>query len=42
MIDLEDEQDMLAQDAARRRYRQRLAEHPDPQDPDYPGDDDDN
>jgi len=36
------EADMLRQhDRLTRRYQRRLADHPDPRDPDYPGDVDD-
>lgn len=31
--------DLRAEDAARRRYRNQLLRHPHPQDPDHPGED---
>lgn len=31
--------DLRAEDRKRRQYQARLAAHPDPRDPDYPGDD---
>lgn len=34
-------QDLLAERVATRRYAAQLAAHPDPRDPDYPGDEED-
>ena len=32
-------EDLLAERRCQQRYRAQLARHPDPRDPDYPGDD---
>lgn len=39
-FDQDDLDDLRAEDNARRRYRNQFLRHPDPQDPDFPGDDD--
>lgn len=36
-----DMEELHQEDLARKRYLNRLAAHPDPRDPDYPGDEDD-
>lgn len=38
-FDQDDLDDLRAEDNARRRYHNQLMQHPNPQDPDHPGED---